>query len=80
MAEAPQDSTPLTALAYAKVNLTLEVLGRRDDGYHDVATVLQTVSLYDRVTFAPDSEIRVECSVLRPLQSRQSGLEGCGDS
>ncbi len=63
MAEAPQDSTPLTALAYAKVNLTLEVLGRRDDGYHDVATVLQTVSLYDRVTFAPDSEIRVECSV-----------------
>ena len=63
MAEAPQDSTPLTALAYAKVNLTLEVLGRRDDGYHDVATVLQTVSLYDRLTFAPDSEIRVECSI-----------------
>ena len=64
MAEAPQDSTPLIALAYAKVNLTLEVLSRRDDGYHDVATVLQTVSLYDRVTFAPDSEIWVECSIL----------------
>ena len=63
MAEAPQDSTPLTALAYAKINLTLEVLGRRDDGYHEVATVLQTVSLYDRLTFSPDSEIRVECSV-----------------
>ena len=63
MAEAPQDSTPLTALAYAKVNLTLEVLGRRDDGYHDVATVLQTVSLYDRLTFALDSGIRVECSI-----------------
>ena len=63
MVEAPQDSTPLTALAYAKVNLTLEVLGRREDGYHDVATVLQTVSLYDRLTFSPDSEIRVECSV-----------------
>ena len=63
MAEAPQDSTPLIALAYAKVNLTLEVLGRRDDGYHDVATVLQTVSLYDRLTFAPDSEIWVECSI-----------------
>ena len=63
MAEAPQDSTPLTALAYAKINLTLEVLGRRDDGYHDVVTVLQTVSLYDRLTFGPDSEIRVESSV-----------------
>ena len=53
----------LTALAYAKVNLTLEVLGRRDDGYHEVATVLQTVSLHDRLTFAPDSEVSVECSI-----------------
>ena len=63
MVEGPQGSTLLTALAYAKVNLTLEVLGRREDGYHEVATVLQTVSLYDRLTFAPDSDIRVECSI-----------------
>ena len=63
MVEGPQGSTLLTALTYAKVNLTLEVLGRREDGYHEVATVLQTVSLYDRLTFAPDSDIRVECSI-----------------
>ena len=63
MVEGLKDSSTLTALAYAKVNLTLEVLGCRDDGYHEVATVLQTVSLSDRLTFAPASEIRVECSV-----------------
>lgn len=39
--------------AYAKINLSLEVLGKRTDGYHEVATVLQTISLHDTVTVAP---------------------------
>ena len=34
----------------AKVNFTLEVLAKRSDGYHDVATVMQTVDLFDRLT------------------------------
>ncbi len=34
----------------AKVNLVLEVLGRRADGYHEIATVMQTVDLSDRLT------------------------------
>ncbi len=37
----------LFALAPAKVNLGLEVVGRRDDGYHDLVTLFQAVSLYD---------------------------------
>lgn len=36
--------------AYAKVNLTLDVLGMRPDGYHDIETVLHTVELHDSVT------------------------------
>ena len=36
-------------LAPAKVNLFLEVLGKRPDGYHEIETVMQTVSLYDRI-------------------------------
>lgn len=40
----------LTALAPAKINLVLEVLGRRPDGYHEIDTVLQTIALSDRVT------------------------------
>ena len=37
--------------AHAKINLGLEILGRRDDGYHEVRTILCTVSLADRLTF-----------------------------
>lgn len=36
--------------AYGKVNLTLDVLGLRPDGYHEMRMVMQTVSLYDTVT------------------------------
>lgn len=36
--------------AYAKVNLALDVLGKRDDGYHDIETVLHTVVLHDVIT------------------------------
>jgi 4-diphosphocytidyl-2-C-methyl-D-erythritol kinase len=35
--------------AYAKINLTLDVLGKRDDGYHDLKTVMQTISLRDDI-------------------------------
>lgn len=33
--------------AYAKINLTLDVLSKRDDGYHEIRTIMQTVDLYD---------------------------------
>jgi 4-diphosphocytidyl-2-C-methyl-D-erythritol kinase len=36
--------------AHAKVNLTLHVLGRRHDGYHELQTIFQSVALHDRVT------------------------------
>ncbi|MCL2165029.1 MAG: hypothetical protein FWH55_11725, partial [Oscillospiraceae bacterium] len=35
--------------AYAKINLFLDVLGRREDGYHDIVSVMQSVSLHDEV-------------------------------
>ena len=47
--------------AYAKLNLTLEVLGRREDGYHQVVTILQTISLADVVEIENDRELSVEC-------------------
>ena len=53
----------LTVKAYAKINLTLEVLGRRDDGYHDVTSVMQTIGLFDTLTVEPDREIVLECDV-----------------
>jgi 4-diphosphocytidyl-2-C-methyl-D-erythritol kinase len=39
--------------AYAKVNLGLEVLGLRDDGYHELRTLFQTIDLHDDVVLRP---------------------------
>ena len=47
--------------AYAKLNLTFEVLGRRDDGYHEVCTVMQTIDLADRLEFQPAPSLSLEC-------------------
>jgi 4-diphosphocytidyl-2-C-methyl-D-erythritol kinase len=51
-------------LAPAKVNLTLEVLGKRPDGYHDIESLVQKVSLYDRITIreVPESGVHLTCS------------------
>jgi len=40
----------LTIPAFAKVNLQLHIVGRRADGYHELRTVFQTISLHDRLT------------------------------
>ena len=47
--------------APAKVNLTLEVLGRRADGYHEIKTALQTIDLYDRLEVEDAPGLTVEC-------------------
>ena len=44
-------TTPVTVPSFAKINWFLRVLGKRPDGYHEVATVLQTISLHDELTF-----------------------------
>ena len=54
---------PLTLKAYAKINLTLEVLGRREDGYHDIASIMQAVDLCDTLSFEPADELTLECDV-----------------
>lgn len=49
--------------AFAKINLSLDVLGTLDNGYHEVKMVMQTVSLFDNVELTKtDSGISMECS------------------
>lgn len=47
----------ITETAYAKINFTLSVLGRRPDGYHDLDTVMHSISLSDTVTLEPADAI-----------------------
>ena len=47
----------VTLPSFAKINLYLRVLGRRDDGFHELCTVFQTVSLHDSITFARAKEL-----------------------
>ncbi|RKY01704.1 4-(cytidine 5'-diphospho)-2-C-methyl-D-erythritol kinase [Candidatus Poribacteria bacterium] len=49
--------------AYAKVNLYLDVLRRRPDGYHDILTLFQSVSLCDELVVRRSKEIWVECDM-----------------
>lgn len=51
--------------ARAKINLTLDVLGKRPDGYHEVAMVMQSVALADRVEVRPAAGegIELECDL-----------------
>ena len=49
--------------AYAKINLTLEVLGRRSDGYHEVSTIMQTIGLWDTLSIEPAKGLELYCSV-----------------
>ena len=47
--------------AHAKINLTLEVVGRRGDGYHDIVSIMQTVGLHDVVTLEPAERLTLAC-------------------
>lgn len=46
----------ITERAYAKINLCLDVTGRRPDGYHEVRMIMQTVDIYDTLVFEKKNE------------------------
>lgn len=48
--------------AFAKINWMLNVLGRRPDGYHQIETVLQTVTLHDTLSFWGSADPHITCS------------------
>ena len=74
--------------AYAKINLSLDVTGRREDGFHTLDTVMQSVALYDEVELKREKEpgVRLRCSKdYLPTDKRNTAyraaqffLEHCG--
>jgi 4-diphosphocytidyl-2-C-methyl-D-erythritol kinase len=57
--------------SFAKINLGLEVLGRRDDGYHELRTLFQTIDLHDDVVLRPRPR-GVSISCRHPLVPRDA--------
>ena len=53
----------LTALARAKINLTLEVLEKRNDGYHNIASVMQAIEMGDTLSFRTGRNVKLACDV-----------------
>lgn len=55
--------TKLNGIAYGKLNLTLEVIGRREDGFHEIRSLIQAISLYDVVTVKEGLELSINCNI-----------------
>ncbi len=51
--------------AYAKINLYLDVIKKRDDGFHDIKSIMQSISLCDdiQISLSERSDDRIECNV-----------------
>lgn len=83
---------PITLLARAKINLTLDVLYRRGDGYHELDTLMQQIALADEIRITPQQTVEVEFSgmdlprentartaaLLYGQMAREKGKPGCG--
>ncbi len=52
----------VTVRAYAKINLTLDIVGKREDDYHLLESVMQSVSLHDTVTVSTDNSGEISVS------------------
>ena len=49
--------------SYSKINLTLNILGKRQDGYHNVETIMQSINLADRIFIKEEKEgVKIKCS------------------
>jgi len=68
-----QSATHVEVVTPAKINLFLEVLGKRPDGFHEIETLMATVTAYDRLIFVPDAknEIVLNCRWAHGLEAWQ---------
>lgn len=60
----PREMLPgFTLPSFAKINWTLRILGKRDDGFHQLFTIFQTVSLHDSLTFEASDKLSLTCNL-----------------
>ncbi len=65
-------SSLLRARSFAKVNLALSVLGRRADGYHDIQTVFQSISVCDELEFRASRRLEFHCADLPDVRKEDN--------
>jgi len=61
-------NSPLTLKSPAKINWFLKVLGLRDDGFHEIRSLMQKVSLYDILTLSPSIDLTLQTDVPIPIE------------
>ncbi len=68
----------VVALAPAKLNLFLEILGRRDDGYHELETLMVAITIFDTIVFSTTVEerVRLTCSVSTGGRAQETAMGG----
>ena len=66
------DRSAFTLPSFAKINLHLQVIGRRSDGFHDLCTVFQSVSLHDTIEISPADDIIMTCGDERVPSGRRN--------
>ena len=64
----------MTLRAYAKINLGLQILDKRTDGYHNIETIFHQVNLFDEIDLSPNAGgIKFHCDV-RDVPADESNL------
>lgn len=65
----------ITRRAYAKINLCLDVLGKRPDGYHDLKMIMQNIGVYDELTFRTDGKHNENPQIRLIIENLPAGVD-----
>lgn len=61
--------------AFAKINLRLDIVGKREDGYHELRTIFQTISLHDELKFSTSRKSEIKLTVVGNAPLSQEPVE-----
>jgi len=70
----PPPNHTIFAHAHAKINLTLEILGKREDGYHALASIMQTIALHDTLAITISADGHLQCFTDLPELNTEENL------
>ena len=64
-----KDQKKYKLYAHAKINLSLEVLGKLSNGYHEINSLIQTINLSDEIIFEPHKEIIIDGGITSNIKN-----------